>query len=599
MFKVDYSVFFGQEDQFLEDFFLVEENIFFIVEGKDGNEKKFFQEVINNLKTNLKEKNPKNLNELNQIIDQSLKKIGDKILSFSFGYLTNDGVFYLKTLGEGEITLYRGGKLFPLIKNNQTASGYIKAGDFFIFSHQRFLKLIDSHQLERQIKGSTPKELLEKITPLAKEKDDRGAIALFLSFNHQVEEEEKTDVYFNKTEEKGTRLDKESWFEKLKTKSETALFGLKQKITKEEVKTSKKLTFFLIFLLFLLFLWSVVFGYQRREREKTLKQINLAKEKINEKLNEALDLSSINLDRSLELLSEAKNEVEKLKTEVKKSDANLINELEDLIKKKEKEIVKKEEKGGEEYYDLKLINNQAKGEKMYLEGEVVAILNSSNSEIYLLSLTKKSHQVIKGDEIKKASLVALYNNTVFYFNQEKGIYKTDDSGKKDLAIKPDPDWGQVVDFWIYNGNLYLLDIKNDEIYKYLVTEGGYSNKSSYFQRGESIDLANIKSIAIDSSIYLAGDDLVVKYNRGAREEFKTDFPNKEKINIDKVYTDKNTNKIYFLDKKNGVILITNKQGKYERQINSSLLKKANDFVVMETKGIFLLVNDKIYLFTLD
>lgn len=598
MFKIDYSVFFGRQDQFFETCFLAENNIFLILEGENGNQKKDYQILIKSIKTIFEEKKPNTLDQINKIIEELIKKEERKITSFSFGFLTNEGIFYLKTAGNGEILICREGKLNPLIKGEKTASGFVQNGDFFIFTHKRLLDLIELKQWEKEFYTNSAKEILEKLTPLIKEKDDKGTIALFFRFFQEAKTENKDII--TEEESKNALETKENWLLKGKRRFKKFFSHLSQRfLFNQQIKTGKKITLFLIFVLLVLFVWSVVFGYQRREQERITKQINETKKIIDNKLNEALDLSTINLNRSLILISEAKNELKNLKNSLKGKDHQDLIILEKFITEKEKEIMKKEEKKGEEFYDLKLINNQAKGERLYLEGETMVVLNSVAREIYLISLTKKSQKTIKEDEIKEAALVAFYNENTFFFNSKKGLYKIGRDNKKILVVNQDDQWGEIIDFWIYNGNLYLLDKEKDEIYKYLVTESGYSAKSSYFKTGQSIDLSEINSMAIDSSIYLAGDNLVFKYTNGIRDDFKVDLPNKESLKIKKIFTNKNTNKIYLWDKEKGVVYLVNKQGKYEKQINSSFFKKAADLTVFEKEGILILINDKIFRFSLD
>jgi hypothetical protein len=52
--------------------------------------------------------------------------------------------------------------------------------------------------------------------------------------------------------------------------------------------------------------------------------------------------------------------------------------------------------------------------------------------------------------------------------------------------------------------------------------------------------------------------------------------------------------IFFVwDKEKGVIYILNKNGNYERQLASEIIKKATDFVVFEN-NVYLLSGGKIY-----
>ena len=86
----------------------------------------------------------------------------------------------------------------------------------------------------------------------------------------------------------------------------------------------------------------------------------------------------------------------------------------------------------------------------------------------------------------------------------------------------DRDWGTLDDFWMYSGNIYMLDSAKNDIHKYLVAEEGYSEKRSYFGEGESPGLTSATAIAIDASLYIANSDKAQKFTSGVRSPFEVD-----------------------------------------------------------------------------
>lgn len=598
MFISEWTIFLGKEKENFHLEFLGEKIFYLIFEIENGFLKEEVKKTVENIRNRVQKEQPDNLFAFQKIINEEIeRKFKNQSFSLACGLLVDD-VFYLLTKGGGEIYLKRDGKLEKIISQNNSASGYLKEGDFFIFASNYFSRLITKDQVNEILKDN-PRETVGELTPKLKEKDDSGAIALFLRFSKK----EVKETFLE--EEPGKPQEKTSLAQKLLKPIKTKILSLSHSFQRffhhfhQSTPKGKKITLIIALFLFLLLLWSVGFGYQRREYARLMAKVKNYQERITNKLNEAVDLSTINIDRSLTLLEEAKRDFGELKNSVGKKEIKEIKEIEKLISEKEKEIIKKEEKNYQEFYDLNLMTKEAQGTKMYLEKDEVVILNSDRGEIYTLSLTKKSHQIIKTEEIKKASLVSSYNDTVFFFNKEKGIYKIGDDGRPTLVIKKDGDWGEIIDFWIYNGNLYLLDKDKDEVYKYLVTETGYSGKTSYFKTGQAIDLSTAQSMAIDSSIYLLTKNEVYKYTAGVRDEFKIKLPEKEGFSLTKIYTDKNCQKLYLWEKNKGKIYLLSKSGQYEQQINSKVFSQASDFVVLENQGIFVLVKDKIYQVRLD
>lgn len=607
MFKSEYAIFLGKEKDEHYYEFLIDEKIFLILEIESKTEKDQIRDLFKNTKDKISQDHPGSLKDFEAIIEDELAA---KIEADAFslvGALVVDNIFYLLTRGEGRVLIKRGDKLQEIIGEDNKASGIIKDKDLFIFTSGSFNRLIDKDGLKSVLGDLPPKELIEYIAPTLKEKDDLGAIALFIKFNHKEEEaeyvgEEKETLSEEVEPQKevepeqyiksGRQINLSGFFDKVRAAQEN--------LVQRQTSRGRKLTFLIIFIVLLVLVWSVGFGIQRRANSELKKKIEKSAELINSKLTEASDVAALNLDRSLILLSEAKDELKKLKEATGKKEIDEVKKIEEKITQKENEIVKKDEKKPQEFYDLALIEKGASGEKMSLDGDTAAILNSKDGKIYTLSLTKKSTRTIKKDEIKEADLVGIYKDDVIFLNKSKGIYKVTSDDKSKQVIKKDDDWGDLTGLSIYNGNLYFLDAKKDEIYKYSVGDNAYSDKVSYFKKGQSVDLADANSLAIDSSVYIGASGALYKYTAGLRDGFSTKFPDGDKNEFAKIFTDANNNKVYVLSKDKGKVYILNKDGEYEKQIESAIFKKANDFVALESeKKIYVLVSDKIYTVGID
>jgi hypothetical protein len=125
-----------------------------------------------------------------------------------------------------------------------------------------------------------------------------------------------------------------------------------------------------------------------------------------------------------------------------------------------------------------------------------------------------------------------------------------------------------------------------------VAANGFSEKDSYFLAGQSVDLLDATSLAIDSSIYISIGDQVLKYTSGEQQEMKTSFPESD-VAIKKVYTSVDEEKLYAWDKTKGTVYILDKNGTYERQIQSGIIAKGTDIVVYDN-AVYILVGQKIY-----
>ncbi len=577
MYRVNYAVYKSKVKEETRLGFVAENNFFiaFAIEGSA------FSEQENNFQEKIKEDLSSfqliNLSSLDQFVTNTITKYNlPPAISMAIGYKSQN-IMYLKTVGKGAIYLKRESNFSRIIEGDKSASGFVNKLDFYIFASDKFTEILQNDEIKTAIGDRDPDEVVDYFQSTPPTEKDFGVVAVFVKFEDNLPQPEEATIE-DKTEE---------IISETNDSQKNVLITKFQEIFR---RFGKRRIFTLIAVVCILFIliWSVVLGYSRRKTSETNKKIDLAKEQIDRKLRQAEDVAFLNLTKSMGLIAESKKISENLKKDLGEERKEIIA-IDKSIKNAESRIVKKEDKNFEEFFDLTIESKGAKGNKFYLEGENLSIINNDKSTLYSLSLTKKSLDKKSANQIKKASLVASYKDYNLIYVSGEGVYMIDTNDKTKKVIDNDSDWGVIVAMWIYNGNLYLLDSVKGDIYKYLVTDNGYSKKSSYLGVGI---LKNSNSIAIDSSVYVGFADQIFKYNAGVKDDFKTSWPEKN-VNLNKIFTSADVEKVYAWDKKKGTIYILGKNGGYDRQINSSILSKGSDFVVYND-ATFVLVSEKIY-----
>jgi hypothetical protein len=589
MFNKDIAFYLGKEKEDGFSGFIDEGNFFLVIEIEAGLIPKQGREFLSFVKEKIALISCDNLHKFDSFLVEMIK---EKNLPASFslaaGFL-KDNIFYLKTAGTGRIYIKRKEKLSLLISSDETASGYIENDDFFILTTDKFIELIGGEEeLKKNFDHRSPNEIIEEITPALKAKDDQGTTAIFLRLSSLLLESE-TDVIPEKTlnepeESKGTTP--ESYMDS----GQDLRVGGQNRIT-TVIKQKKTLTFITVFIIGVILFWSVGLGYQRRSQETFRKQITLAKELISQKLNQAAEVSDLNMGRALILIAESKTEVDKLTPLRSTGFASQVKELEKMITDSENKIIKKEEKNFTEFFDLTIDDKNAKGDKLYLNDNELLISDRERGVLYELSLDKKSLDKDQFNAVKRSSFIALYDDKKYFFVTGEGVYQVA-GGQAKKVIDKDSDWGEITNMTLYNGNIYLLDKGKDEIYKYLVTESGFSPKNSYFKAGQAVDLEFINSMAIDGSVYLSASDFIVKFTAGLRDGFSMSLPDSQ-VKFNKIFTNQNLEKVYGWDKEKGTIYVMAKDGQYQEQINSKILSQGIDFTVYNN-SIYVLQGSKIY-----
>ena len=501
--------------------------------------------------------------EFEEAVKESLTKAGvPKGASFS-SVCNRDQKLFIATQEDAEVYIQRGGKTLKLLSGNKFAVGKLMDDDMFI------LTVESSSAALAEIGGWAAYLGGADIS-------GRDLSGLLLTTSVVQKEETHTP----------RRSEHDPEEESPKPKKERKPFALLERL--KGMERRRLITLGCIAIVGALLVASLVYGLIRRANDKRLKQIEYTKQEVTQKLDQAKDVAFLNSGRAAGLINDAKSDISDLKDQIgADSNAKEIKQLNALVADTEGAIFKKEEKMPEEFFDLGIEDSNAKG-KLIARSEDRVVIVDPRGSIFLLNLEKKSIEKQESG-VKDAKAVALGETSVFVLGSN-GIVQIDAEGKAKKVLDQDKDWGQIVSMASFNNNLYILDGAKGVVLKYTPTEDGYGGKSTYTKDGGP-NLNGAKSIAIDSSVYVAAESAVFKYTAGLQDGFAPQFP-EGGTSITKIDTAEDVEKVYAWDKPRGLLYIMSKNGSYERQIKSAALKTADDLVVTKDAA-FILQGQKI------
>lgn len=290
-------------------------------------------------------------------------------------------------------------------------------------------------------------------------------------------------------------------------------------------------------------------------------------------------------------------EIDKLKTQVNillnnfDEDKAKIRPLQQKILNLEKTYGNAKSAKAKIFFDLALISKEARADYLKITKDYVAIADNTNKKAYLVNITNKNVNELSYGKIKQVKLITEYNQEMFVYSPNTGIFKQTDNQFSKI-VNQDKSWGNFIDLIVFNGNIYALDNTKDEIFKFTPTSDGYSDKISYFQPQQSLDLSSAKNMAIDFSVYILGNQ-IYKFTSGQKDGFIT----KSELNyseMSQVYKNSGTNYLYLLDNQNSRIVVLNENGRLIKSIFNPLLKKGLFFGVHQDKKIIFLRQNKLY-----
>ncbi len=248
------------------------------------------------------------------------------------------------------------------------------------------------------------------------------------------------------------------------------------------------------------------------------------------------------------------------------------------------------------WLDLDLVKKGFKPSNISLSFGKLLSLDLKNQSLVALDTGSKTQQILAGeDKVGKGEKASLISDQAFVYSGDKGVIKVDTENKKaEQIIKKDDAWGNIADIFGFGGNVYLLDSSTGQIWKYLPTEAGYSDKREYLK--EKADLKEAKKMQIDSSVWILkrGGD-ILKFTQGAQDHFAISGLDKDLKDVNSFYITDQTDNIYLLDSGNNRLVVLDKTGKYQAQYQSPQFANFSDLVVDEgKKKVFLLQGSKIY-----
>ncbi len=170
-------------------------------------------------------------------------------------------------------------------------------------------------------------------------------------------------------------------------------------------------------------------------------------------------------------------------------------------------------------------------------------------------------------------------------------------GASPLAVAGRNQWGGPQLIAGYNGNLYVVDPKANQIWRYKPSEKGYENPpESYFAPGNQVDLAGIQSIAIDGNIWLLyADGRLLKFFGGEQKPFELQGLPSPLSNPAAIAAAAEGDQLYVADTGNGRIVELNKQGQFQRQFRPAqpgILRAMKGLYLDETGSVLYILTDK-------
>ncbi|MFA6005603.1 MAG: hypothetical protein WC775_03930 [Patescibacteria group bacterium] len=482
-------------------------------------------------------------------------------------YVGGDTLFAVSH--HGGIELQRNTEWYSVSQGTQQASGNTESGDLFLLSTDSFLTQFDVHTIPP---GQEPKKITDFISDSMVSNKNIPAACLVVSI-------EKAPVSVSITDTTNTPAPRE-----------TVNLHIAEPESKRSVADLfKKARWILLICVVFIVGWKIFTTIQETVRSqheaefsKELSIIQPEVERLRKNLfadpTGATKVSTLRsaIQKLIQEYPEKKTTLEPLAKQV----SNLNTMLGDTHVSTDSL-----------FFDLRLIGAGARADQISASKNSVCMIDRTNNRIYVVDVESKAQDSYPFANAKESQLIGCSDNTAYAFNKQKGIYRVTPD-KATIIVPADKLWGSVIDLQLFNSNIYLLDTAKDEIFKYIPIENGYSDATSYFQSGSSINLSDAKSFTIDFSVYILTGNNILKYTGGAKEAFSitptTVVPNLTFLNKN------GTEYLYGLSPRESRIVAIDKTGAVKKSIFNPKLKDVRMFGVYNDDKILFLYKNGIY-----
>ncbi len=532
---------------------------------------------------------------LNATLKQAQEKFGQEQFSLLTASIYGK-VLYFIAKGDTAVYLKRDDKLSPLLSigaAQQLISGFLQGGDRLILSTKSLVDFLGESLTK--LLGLPLDALEEEITDRigASDLENQSLAALTVDVEEDAKEipvlQKEEPVYEETAYVQSTRSNK---FTSLIT-SLTSVGKILQNYFPKSGRGR------LILAVFLIVVVALGVGFKVKSTQDAQRQVQFAQtlQGAKDDLSSAKGLATLNPAEAKSKLDSAKDKLNKA-LGIKPNDADAQN-LKKQIEADSGSILQQSEVSDFPLFlDLDLIKKNFKSTQLSLSAGKLLLLDPDVKTLVTIDLEKKSNQILAGSEqLGETEAISLNGGLAFVYSKDKGVLRIDITNSKVTTVnKTDSDLEQVKDIYGFAGNVYLLDSGNNQIWKYLPTNEGYSSKREYFTKDTKADLANALKMQIESSIYvLKSGGEMLRFTKGGKDNFGYEGLDKGVKDPKSFFVSSDTDNLYLLDSGNSRLLILTKTGGYKGQMAGDKFGQASDLVVDEKgKKIYLLDGSKIF-----
>lgn len=372
---------------------------------------------------------------------------------------------------------------------------------------------------------------------------------------------------------------------------------------------SSKRTLYLILIVFVFIVSFIAFQLRSKNLETNVKNIATIETVANEGIGTAGKLIGLNDQIARDLLSQTRKEVvtqieKAYGTDWQKKDSSDRKKLDEILTKIDEQIGKVSHiyqvTQLDKFYDFSLMKSGPRIVSWNLHGGKIVSLDNANGAIYSLMTNNKAAELIAGNKELKNARFLDFTPEILFVQTPSGIFqkKLDGSDEFRQIIKPSDKLGEFQGLSAFGGNLYVLDPKNNQIWKYQGTDLGFSDLVNYIKTDLPVDISNGTAMNIDGFIYVLTNGQIARFAGGDVSNFTFSGLPDPLLKVTSFFTSDETKNVYLWDEKDNKVVIVDKEGTYQAEYKlADIAKRTAVRGILADEGvkkIFLLSDSMVF-----
>lgn len=487
-------------------------------------------------------------------------------------------VVYLGIWQRGRIWLFRQGRVEELLRGREgevkVISGQIQKDDLFLLGTEEFFSQLPLETIKAGLRTNNEEKVVEILTPLVQARPHQGALGAAVV---KVREEEGEAQEEEKKEE-----DKKEG-----EKGQERKFSFPRYSFSSSLRRRLTLGAATVFLF--LFLGILVLGWQKKSQQEKRVRFNQLYSQAEEKLTTALSLRSLERKESLRLAQESLTLINQALALFPEENQGRV------LKEKAEKLIgllgEGERQKPSVFFNLRLLSEEIEGRALWVGEKEIYVLDRKKGRVFSLSWPKKKSTILAvAPELKESWSLVLAGGRV-YFLLTQGVSLFQNETLQPVIEFTDEEEVVLMSSW--GNNLYLLDKKGKQLWKYSSLGGLKRKKEAWFKEEVGFSWDEVVDFDIDSRIwFLTHRGEVFRYLSGRQENFalKGSFEGEAAL----LAVARKGDLIVVWDKRGKTVWLWNKQGEWLAKIPLALEEVIDLGITPGGEEVFLLDKTQIY-----